>query len=347
MDSGHPRRYRRPVSVAARHIVLVPYDEFGFLDVVGPADVFTTANQRAGRTLYRLTVAAVGGPAQVVAESGLRLGVDVDLSDLARPDAAAVDTLLVAGGLGYASVAADGAAVDVVAGVAARAERVCSVCTGSFVLAGAGLLDGRRATTHWAYAAELRRRHPDVDVVDDELYVRDGHVVTAAGVSAGIDLALALVAEDHGVGLARAVSRRMVVYLHRAGGQSQFSERLAPPGPTSGPGDVLAGVLADVVADPAGEHTVPALATRAAMSRRHFARVFRARTGTTPGRWVERVRVDAARRVLEESNLSVEAVAAASGFASVDTMRQAFGRVLGVSPRHYRRTHLLGDGAHP
>ncbi|MDY7099713.1 MAG: GlxA family transcriptional regulator [Actinomycetota bacterium] len=324
-----------------RRVVLVAYDDFGFLDLVGPSDVLTTANQLAGRTLYQLSVAAHGRPDRVVAESGLRLGVDLDLADVVGP----VDTVIVTGGLGYRAVTADPAAVAAIGRVAALAGRVCSVCTGSFVLAAAGVLDGRRATTHWAYADELRTANPGVEVVADELYVRHGPVVTAAGVAAGIDLALALVADDHGVALARAVSRRMVVYLHRAGGQSQFSERLATPEVVTDHGGGLDRVLAGVAADPSGDHSVPALAERAAMSRRHFARVFRARTGTTPGRWVERVRVDAARRHLEQPGTTVEQVATRSGFASVDTMRQAFGRVLGVSPRQYRANHLLGADA--
>ncbi|MEM7274110.1 MAG: GlxA family transcriptional regulator [Actinomycetota bacterium] len=322
----------RPVDTGPVQVALVGYRECCALDLVGPSDVFETAGQLTGRELYRSVVVTGDGVGPVVTESRIALQVDGAAEDLLPT----VDTVLVGGGRGVFDALADRRMVGAVAGAAERAPRILSVCTGSFVLAAAGLLAGRRATTHWAYADRLAQDHPSVTVVPDELYVVDGPVVTAAGVTAGIDLALAVVAADHGEDLARAVARRMVVYLNRSGGQSQFSERLARP---TGEDPGVAAVVAAVLDDPAADHTVPTMADRAGMSQRHFARRFRAATGTTPGRWVERVRVDAARTLLEQGALPPVQVADRCGFGSYHTMRQAFRRVLGVSPARYRTTH--------
>jgi len=315
----------------------VVYENVGLLDVVGPSDVFATANQLAESALYESSVLSVGRD-YVVAESGLRLGVDADLSKLPP----GLDTLIVAGGLGFREAMLDERLLKSISNAVAKVDRVASVCTGAFLLAAIGLLDNGRATTHWAFAAELAEQFPTVSVVSDEIYVIEGRVTTAAGVAAGIDLALAIVEADHGVALARSVSRRMVIYLHRAGGQSQFSERFTMP-----PSDRLVAdepislnaVLADVVSEPRADWSVEHLAAAAAMSRRHFARVFRDRTGTTPARWVERVRVDAARELLDQGDLPVAAVAEEVGFRSVQTMRQAFQRVMGLAPTQYRAMH--------
>jgi transcriptional regulator GlxA family with amidase domain len=310
----------------------VVYEGLGLLDVVGPSDVFTTANQLADEQLYETIIAAVGC-SDVRAESGIRIAVDVDLAKVP----ADIDTLIVAGGLGFRAALGNSALLEATGRAASSAGRISSVCTGAFLLAEIGLLDGRRATTHWDYAADLASEYPQVDVVSDELYVSDGPVTTAAGVAAGIDLALAMVEADHGVELARSVSRRMVIYLRRTGGQSQFSERSVLSDPSSD--SDFESLLVDLAAHPSRDWSVERMATAATMSRRHFARVFRDRTGTTPARWLERVRVDAARERLDQSDDSVERVAEQSGFRSVHTMRQSFQRVMGVSPTHYRTMH--------
>lgn len=322
----------------AKSITILVYEEFGFLDVVGPADVFTIANQRAGRTLYKLQVTAVGRKRSVQAESGMRLCVDSDIGDVMR-----THTLLIAGGNGYSRALGHRRTIAETIRLARSARRVVSICTGAFLLAEAGLLDGRRATTHWAHAAEMASAYPAIDVVPDELFVASGKFVTAAGIAAGIDLALALIADDHGTELARATSQRMVLYLNRVGGQSQFSERFDTQ---TKPADRFDKLLASVAGNPVGNLTNAALAERLSISERHFVRLFRTRTGTTPARWVERIRIDKARERLEQSSDSIESVAAASGFASVETMRQAFLRVVGVAPGDYRKHHSYPASVH-
>lgn len=311
-------------------VVFVVYPGCCALDLVGPSEVFSTANQLLGADHYSLRVAASArGP--VHTESGLQMHADVALAE-----ANAADTVIVTGGLGFEGQLADDLLLADLERLDSSTRRLGSVCTGSFLLAEAGLLDGRRATTHWAWADEFRRRYPKVHLDHDALYVLDDDRVTAAGVAAGIDLALALVALDHNAALARSVSHRMVVYLQRSGGQSQFSERTRPDPAIDG---AIAQTIASVLEDPTAEHGVAQLAARAGMSGRSFARHFKATTGTTPARWVERARVDEARRLLEASEDSVATIAGQSGFASVHTMRQAFMRVIDLSPAGYRRVH--------
>lgn len=312
-------------------VAFVVYPESCALDVTGPSDVFATASQLAGSDLYRSVLVGTA-PEQVIAtESGVRLVVDKSLDEIAGD----AHTLLVSGGNGFRAALQDKALIDSLASVGADVDRLGSICNGTFLLAEAGLVSGCRVTTHWAFADELKTTYPKVEVVPDEIYVSSGRVLTSAGVTAGIDLALAVVAADHGPELARTVARRMVVYLNRSGGQSQFSERLRPDA-----GDVgIAATISRVKAEPGADHSVAAMAREAGMSDRTFARKFRAHTGTTPARWVERVRVDIAREALESTTGSTTQVAHAAGFASDHTMRQAFQRVLGVSPARYRNTH--------
>jgi transcriptional regulator GlxA family with amidase domain len=216
----------------------------------------------------------------------------------------------------------------------AAARRTAAVCTGAFLLARAGLLDGRNATTHWAAARELERTHPTVRVDPDPIYVRDGDVWTSAGVTAGMDLALALVEEDLDRDAALMIARHLVLFLRRPGNQSQFSATLAAQQAGREPlCEIQRAVLEDIAAD----HSVEAMAARAHMSTRHFARAFRAETGVTPARHVERVRLEAARRRLEDTSDAVAAVAAGCGFGTAETMRRAFLRALGVGPAEYRR----------
>jgi transcriptional regulator GlxA family with amidase domain len=222
-----------------------------------------------------------------------------------------------------------------------HANRCGSICTGAFVLAAAGLLDGRRATTHWAMAAELGRRYPQVQVDVDRIFVRDGRVYTSAGVTAGIDLALGMIEEDHGRTLALRVARSLVVYLKRPSGQSQFSNHLLAQFAASPPVRLAQEwALEHLTAD----LSVRTLAGRAHMSERSFRRAFAEETGETPRDFVERIRVDAARLLFEEAQLSAQAVATRCGFETVDNLRRAFVRRLGVTPQQYRQRFRLSDG---
>jgi transcriptional regulator GlxA family with amidase domain len=318
------------VTTRKRQVVLVAFDGMQLLNVVGPAEMLDAATQALeGRGGYELTIATPGGEL-VRGSGGVRLMGDVALGHV-RPRG--VDTLIVGGGMRVAEVADDPRLQPGLQRVSAGARRTCSVCTGAFLLARAGLLDEKTATTHWAFSAELARRHPRTAVVPDRIFVRDGDVMTSAGATAGMDLALALIEEDHGPELARTVARWTVMFLRRPGGQSQFSERLALPGGIASP---IRQVADAVVADPASDHRLPQLAKRAAVSERHLRRLFAEQTRTTPARFVERVRVEAARERLESTSAPIEAVATSCGFGSPETMRRAFLRVLGLGPSDYR-----------
>ena len=306
-----------------REVVVVGYPDATLLDVAGPVDVFRGAAAVSGG--YRVRLAAVGGG---FTASGVPLGAE-DLREVAGP----VDTLVVVGGGGFSAAARDPELLAGLRRLAGPARRVAAVCTGAFVLAAAGLLDGARATTHWAYCDELAARHPSVRVVPDAIYVCDGRLATSAGVTAGIDLALALLEHDHGAPLARLVARWLVVFLQRPGGQSQFSVRSRVPAVRE-PG--LRAVLDAIADDPAAGWTVEGMARRAAMSPRHFARVFPRRVGLPPARYVERARVEAAAGLLESGDEALDVVARRSGFGSAETLRRAFVRVLGVTPGGYR-----------
>lgn len=322
-----------------RRIVIVAFPGCQPLDVVGPFDVFAAANdvlaeRRSRRAGYKLVIA--GSRSGILrSETGLGLVADVSLGALARPRPGepAIDTLLIAGGKGARGVAGDRGVVELLAKVAARARRVASVCTGAFVLAATGLLDGRRATTHWAFCAKLAALRPAVEVVPDPIYVRDGNLWTSAGVSAGIDLGLALVEQDLGREVAMAVARTLVVFVRRAGGQSQFSAQLAAQAAAREP---IRDLQAYIAEHPEEALDVAALARRAAMSVRHFARVFRAEVGVGPAAYVEQVRVETARRLLETTSMSVEGVAAAAGFGTPEAFRRTLSRRVGLSPREYR-----------
>ncbi len=288
---------------AARPVVLVVYDGFQLLDDAGPADVFAAASRLAGvdGTGYRLTtVAASAEP--VRASNGTAVLVDGALDDVRGR----IDTVMVVGAFEMSGRPIGPDLVDGVRRLARSARRVASVCSGALVLAEAGLLAGRRATTHWFVAPTLARRHPDVAVESDRIYVHDGQVWTSAGVTAGIDLALAMVADDLGPDLAREVARWLVAYLHRPGGQNQFSSGFAGAAPADGTAEVeskgFRALRSWMAAHPAADLSVPALAERAHMSVRHFSRCFAAQVGMPPGRYVERVRADSARRALESTD---------------------------------------------
>ena len=298
------------------------------LDIAGPTSVFSTATSLLRRKAgYEVRlVAERAGP--VVTSSGVILTAVHALGSLRG----AIDTLIVPGGL---IGAIDGAAplVPIVSRLAPRVRRLASVCSGAFILSRAGLLDGRAAVTHWAACEQLRRANPQCRVEDDRIFVRDGHVWTSAGVSTGIDLALAMVEEDHGAELALEISRWLVVYLRRPGGQSQFSAPLAAQvAERAGLRKLLLWMSENVQAD----LSVAALAQRANMSERTFARVFAAETRFTPAAYVERLRVDAARRSLETSKKSVKQIARLCGFGTAETMHRAFRRGVGSTPLEYR-----------
>ena len=272
-------------------------------------------------------VASKAGP--VEASSGLQIVASRRLRDVRG----GVDTLLVAGGRGARTAAKDRTLLAWLARMSPRVRRLGSVCTGAFVLAAAGLLDGRRATTHWGSCETLAKMHPATSIDPDPIFVRDGSVYTSAGVTAGMDLALALVEEDFGRHVALAVARQLVMFLQRPGGQSQFSTQLAVQRADREPLRELQLWIADHLSS---DLSVEALAHRVAMSPRHFARVFSTELGMTPARFVEVQRVEAARRRLEESNDGVEAVAATCGFGGAEVMRRAFLRTIRVAPSDYR-----------
>lgn len=313
---------------------MLVYPDVQVLDVTGPVEVFNVATRllaAEGDEGYRTELIA-SAPGPVRSSGGIRLVADRSMRSLASLRSG-VDTLLIAGGLGSRAAMRDDALVDWVRRVASRSRRVASICTGAAVLAAAGLLDGRRATTHWAFAAELARRFPRVTVDPDPVHVRDGDVYTSAGVTAGMDLALALVEEDHGRDLALTVARWLVMFLKRPGGQSQFSVQLASQQAEREP---LREVQKWVLAHLDGRITVEEMAARAGMSPRNFARAFAREAGVTPARFVERARVEAARRRLEDSRAGVDEIAGACGFGSSETMRRAFLRNVRVAPADYR-----------
>ena len=302
------------------------------VEVAGVLDIFYAVNERldrAGAADQGYAVEVVSPVTTVCAWPGLRLVAERSY----RPVRGPIDTLIVTGIDGPDDARRDPDLIRWLARTAPRARRIVGLCTGTFVLAEAGLLGGRSATTHWAFCDELARRYPGVAVKGDPIYVRDGNVYTSAGATAGLDVVLALVEEDLGRRLALAVAQWMVVFLKRPGGQAQFSAQLSTQMAEHEP---LRDLQSWILEHPGADLSVDALARRVSMSPRNFFRVFVRQVGITPGRFVEHVRVEAARRLLEESSRSVAAVAAACGFGNAETMRVAFRRTLGVSPNGYR-----------
>ncbi|HEX7059669.1 MAG TPA: GlxA family transcriptional regulator [Solirubrobacterales bacterium] len=323
--------------MAGRRIAILAFPGVQALDVFGPVEVFSTADRLAGGGEYAVELIA-DSTTPIETSSGIRIAPD-------RPPSTcrgALDTLIVAGGDGVSAALEARPLTHWIARAATRSRRLCSVCTGSFLLAEAGLLDGRRATTHWAACDELARRYPAVQVEPDPIFVRDGDIVTAAGVTAGIDLCLALVEDDLGSRIAREVARWLVLFLRRPGSQSQFSVALEEPvAEHSGLREVQEWIPHHLAED----LSVAVLAERALMSPRHFARVFRAEVGVTPAAYVERRRVEHARGLLESGDAAVDAVAAECGFGTVETLRRAFRRNLGASPSQYRERFKPGLSA--
>lgn len=307
-------------------VVVLVYPGVQLLDVSGPLGVFAAANA-AGADYRTLVVSVDGGP--VVSAGGLQLVPATDLTGLTGR----IGTLVVPGTEGAADPA-DAAVVEQVREAAAASERTAAICAGAFLLAEAGLLDGRRATTHWRLVDRLRERFPRIEVDPDAIFVRDGTIFSSAGSTAGIDLCLALVEADHGPALAREVARELVVYLQRPGGQAQFRAGAAVPPTDDAP---LRKLLEEVAADPTGDHRTEELAERVGYSPRHLTRVFRRELGTTPGDHVERVRLEAARALLEASDDPLGTIAEQAGLGTVEVLRRVCLRQLGVTPEAYRQ----------
>jgi len=318
----------------SRRIVLVAVPDAQILDVTGPLEVFSTATRElrrrgwGGSPAYAAEVVSRRrGPLET--SSGVAVVASRALGDVRGR----LDTLIAAGGRGVMPALADRLLMRGLCRLARTASRVASVCTGTFLLAEAGLLAGRRVTTHWEACEALAERYPLLRVDPEPIFVRDGRFWTSAGVTAGMDLALAMVEEDHGRDVALTVARRLVLFLKRPGGQSQFSVRLeAQRSEQSAIGEVQQWILEH----PEGDHGVEVLARRAALSPRHFARVFVRETGTTPARFVERARIESARRLLEETADGLDTIAGTCGFGSPETLRRSFLRQLRVGPAEYR-----------
>lgn len=308
-------------------IVFVTAPNAQILDVTGPLEVFSSANSLIDGARYRTEVVGAAGGA-ITTSCGLQI-ITSPIASVRSP----IDSLFVAGGIGVADAMQDQYLIHHVRRLANSATRVASVCTGAFVLAASGLLDGRRATTHWDWCGPMAAMYPDIDFVSDAIFVRDGDIWTSAGVTAGIDLALSFVAADHGQQAAALVARHLVVYLQRSGGQAQFSVLLAAQTAEREP---LRQLLSWAIDNPADDLTVAALARRMNLSERQFTRVFKLELGVTPAAHIETMRLECACRLLETTTLPVDHVAARSGFGTTETMHRAFRRRLNTTPGEHR-----------
>jgi transcriptional regulator GlxA family with amidase domain len=311
-----------------KRIAFVGYDNVTTLDLFGPLEVFATANDVLGSKLYQLSIICASGKV-FQGESGVRVA-----ADRAFRDAPAFDTILVPGGAGLRDPRIGDPVVAFLRARARSTRRIVSVCTGLEALAQAGFMNGRRATTHWRFAAAIARKFPQIKLDIDAIYIRDGKFYTSAGITAGIDLALALVAEDHGETVALKVARELVVYLKRAGGQGQFSEPLQFQTRAGGGFADLAGWM---LRNLGKDLSAPALAARVHLGVRHFSRRFKASFGLTPAAYVERLRLDEARKRLTMKRHNIKSVAASVGYTSPDAFGRAFERRFGIRPSHYEK----------
>jgi transcriptional regulator GlxA family with amidase domain len=319
----------------ARTVAILIFPDFRLLDAAGPIAAFEEARDETAPLAYRpRVIARTAGP--VRSSSGVQLVAEAFTAD-------PIDTLIVAGGSGTREAFACAEILAYVRAAAGRARRIASVCSGAFILAAAGLLDGRRATTHWARAAEFARTYPQIRVEPDRIFISDGTVWTSAGITAGIDLALALIAEDLGEAAAKRAAQQLVIYHRRPGGQSQFSALLE----ANRPGSRFSPVLTWARERLDERLSVERLADQAAMSPRHFARAFMAETGMTPAKAIERLRVEAARERVESSADPIEGIAVYAGFRDPERMRRAFLRAFGQPPQAMRRHARLSDAAEP
>lgn len=322
-----------------RTIAILAVPGVQLLDVSGPLDVFAEANVQAGETVYRPCIVA-SAARTIRSSSGVRLLADHVIGEPWDAGWGSIDTLLVAGSPRAAETRMEPVLGDWLREMAAGARRHGSVCSGAFLLGAAGLLDGRRITTHWAVAERLGKAFPEAIIEADALHVRDGALRTAAGVTAGLDLALALVEEDLGREIAKKVAAQLVMFFKRPGGQMQFSRHgeAAPAGRSA-----LQAVQRWAAAHPAEDHGVTRLAERMGLSPRHFARLFRDEVGVTPAAWIEAVRVGEARRLLETGHATPKQAAAQCGFGDPDTLRRAFVRQVGITPAEYRKRFAAPD----
>ncbi|HEY2831635.1 MAG TPA: DJ-1/PfpI family protein [Sporichthyaceae bacterium] len=324
-----------------RRVLIVGHPGALGMELLGVHDILQSANELARRAgtpePYRVELATLDG-SDITLWTGLRLGPARNL----RTTRIDIDTLIVIGGPSAHEVCADPVLAAAVRRVAGRARRTVSICTGSFILAAAGVLDGRRATTHWTMTDEFARRYPRIEVDPDRIFVQDGNVWTSAGVTSGFDLLLSLVESDIGPEAARTIAQILVLYLRRTGNQTQFSTQLANPLPTREP---MRELQQYILANPAVDLSLAALAERMTMSQRHFARVFTAEFALSPGRYVEKVRLETARRLLESDCRDLSAAARAAGYGNPQAMRRAFTLALGISPTEYRRR--FGDTPAP
>jgi transcriptional regulator GlxA family with amidase domain len=320
-------------ATATHEVGILVFDRLKMLDIVGPAEVFAEANLSGAN--YRIRFVSVDGK-DVQSSIGMRVPVDGSYAHAGR-----FDSVLVAGGEVFPTLPVSEGLRDAVDHLAARSSRISSICTGAFVLGAAGLLDGKRATTHWKHTHELARRHPSTTVEPDVIFVKDETTYTSAGVTAGIDLALALLEEDHGSDVARTVAKSLVVYMQRAGGQSQFSAALLAPTPRT---PVLRRVVDTVKADPTGSYSLQRMAEIARVSARHLTRLFREELDTTPAKYVELVRFDTAKALLDAGH-SVTRTAQMAGYGTPESLRRSFITHLSISPQRYQRRFLSTAGA--
>jgi transcriptional regulator GlxA family with amidase domain len=315
----------------ARRVVLVVFPDLQLLDLAGPLEVFAMADRFSDSEVSEYATEVVSPDGGVIrASNGLEIGANREIGACRGP----IDTLVVVGGRGVAQAIVDDRLVAWIRSAAQRSRRVTSVCSGAFLLARAGLLDGRSATTHWATCARLARLFPEVTVDPDPIFIRDGNVWTSAGVTAGMDLALALVEDDLGPERAREIARYLVLFVQRSGGQSQFSAQLAAQRPERDNLVQLASWIADHLGD---DLSVPVLAARTSMSVRNLSRRFAQEFGSTPGAYVEAVRVEAGRRLLETTRRGLTDIARDCGFGTVETMHRSFQRTIRVTPGQYRQ----------
>ena len=311
-----------------RRAVLLAYEDMNLLDLSGPLQALATASRLRGPACYDTSVASVDG-GLVTTSSGLSI-MTLPLSAL---DGVAIDTLIVPGGSKDDAFHSPPQLVEWIARRAPTVRRLCSVCTGAFLLAAAGQLDGKEVATHWDWIARLRELHPAIRINADKIFIRDGSVWTSAGVSAGIDLTLALIEEDFGHQVAIATARQLVMFIKRSGGQSQFSVPLMAQAQAGGD---FAQLHAWIAANLPGSLTIERLAEQAGMAPRTFARAYAAKHGRTPAKTVEAMRMEAACRLLEETQLPLKSIAATTGHGDEQNLRRVFQRQLAISPTQYR-----------
>jgi transcriptional regulator GlxA family with amidase domain len=316
--------------MSSRQVVITAYEGVSLLDLAGPLEALRVASSFGGRVSYECSVVSVSGGPVKTAD-----GVPIVTASLRSLGKGAIDTLIVPGAFAVDDVTRERKLVEWVRKTAPACRRVCSVCVGSFMLAAAGVLDGKRAATHWMHAPLLASRHPRVSVEPDAIFVRDGRIWSSAGVTTGIDLALALIEQDAGREVAMNVARILVVYLKRSGGQSQYSALLAAQAESES--ETFSELERWMAEHLKKDLRVETLAERVHMSPRNFARVYAEKRGRTPAKAVEAIRVEAARRRLEETNGRIAAIAEDCGFSNEEQMRCAFVRMLSIPPREYRR----------